>query len=192
MCDCLKSSNKLVNTMMYVGAKSPSQYDYQSEFRGARLIYIPTRRIPGISHIPALFEKSKHGDKICVYFHGNACDISQVSYVSNHESAKLRAHYLILEYPGYGIARGKSTEETIRMLALDALDFIEGSLQIPADRIVILGRSIGTGPACYLAAELTKRGKPPAALVLHSPYTSIRDLTTDLVASYNIKLLLMT
>ena len=78
------------------------------------------------------------------------------------------------------------------MLALDALDFIEGSLQIPADRIVILGRSIGTGPACYLAAELTKRGKPPAALVLHSPYTSIRDLTTDLVASYNIKLLLMT
>lgn len=165
---------------MYVGAKAPAQYDPQSEFNGAKIVYIPTH-IPGISHIPALLELAKQGDKICVYFHGNACDISQVSYIANHESSKLNAHYLILEYPGYGIARGKSTEETVRQLALDAYTFIESKLRIPSDRVVILGRSIGTGPACYLAAELSKRGQPPAALVLHSPYSSIRDLTIDLV-----------
>lgn len=84
---------------------------------------------------------------------------------------------------GYGIAQGRPTEETVNALALCAYNFVVGQLKVPSSSIIISGRSIGTGPACYLASELTKIERPPAALVLHSPHSSIRDLSLDLIGS---------
>mmetsp|Transcript_79960 Transcript_79960/g.110663 ORF Transcript_79960/g.110663 Transcript_79960/m.110663 type:complete len:85 (-) Transcript_79960:409-663(-) len=40
--------------------------------------------------------------------------------------------------------------------------------------IILLGRSIGSGPSSYLAAKYN-----PGALILMSPYTSIRDVATN-------------
>lgn len=86
---------------MFIGALSSSTYDFDSRF-GPKLIYIPTPSISGVEHIPALlsFAPGNMGDYFCIYFHGNACDINQVSYVAKYESRRLNAHYLILEYPG--------------------------------------------------------------------------------------------
>jgi hypothetical protein len=169
---------------MYIGSKSTPSYDYTSNFGAAKLIYIPTR-LSHVEKLPALLQSpaGEKGDKFCIVFHGNACDINQVSYIAENESKKLNAHYLLVEYPGYGIAKGSPTEESIRIIAMDVYNFVTITLKVPHSRIMIMGRSIGTGPACYLAAELTKMEKPPAAVILHSPYASIRDLTVDLVRS---------
>jgi len=63
-------------------------------------------------------------------------------------------------------------------------------LRAPVDRVILYGRSVGTGPAAAAAARLSSAGGdggggggggggPPAALVLQSPYTSILDFAKD-------------
>jgi pimeloyl-ACP methyl ester carboxylesterase len=45
--------------------------------------------------------------------------------------------------------------------------------------IILIGRSMGTGPACAIAAEF----KSIAALVLLSPYTSLKAATRSYMGS---------
>lgn len=99
----------------------------------------------------------------------------------------MRIIYIICIYVciGYGIAHGVSTEESVNIMAKNAYSFIINTLKVPSSSIIILGRSIGTGPACYLASECCKNDTPPLALILHSPYSSIRDLTTDLIGIFS-------
>ena len=47
--------------------------------------------------------------------------------------------------------------------------------KIPAERVVIMGRSLGTGPSCYLASKLSSKdnkNRRPAGLILQSPFLS--------------------
>lgn len=45
--------------------------------------------------------------------------------------------------------------------------------KIPVEHIVLFGRSLGSGPSCYLAAKCSADGKPVAGLILQSPFTSV-------------------
>jgi len=51
-------------------------------------------------------------------------------------------------------------------------------LHIPSEKIIVSGRSIGSGPAVHVAA-----GKQVAALILISPFTSLREAAASLVGS---------
>lgn len=39
--------------------------------------------------------------------------------------------------------------------------------------IVLFGRSLGSGPSCYLAAKCAREGKPLAGVILMSAFTSV-------------------
>jgi fermentation-respiration switch protein FrsA (DUF1100 family) len=41
------------------------------------------------------------------------------------------------------------------------------------EQIVLYGRSVGSGPACYLAAKTAREGISVGGLILHSPFTSV-------------------
>jgi fermentation-respiration switch protein FrsA (DUF1100 family) len=71
------------------------------------------------------------------------------------------------DYQGYGTSQGKSTEKTAYDDENTAYDYLTLTLKTPPDRIIILGRSVGTGPAVHLAAR-----RPVAALILQSPFLS--------------------
>ena len=47
-------------------------------------------------------------------------------------------------------------------------------------QIVLYGRSLGSGPSCYLANKTSREGKPVAGLILHSPFTSVYRVVFDL------------
>lgn len=53
-------------------------------------------------------------------------------------------------------------------------DFAVKNLKFKPDDIYILGRSIGSGPATYLASQRICK-----ILILFSPYTSIREVAMD-------------
>eukprot|EP00922_Rhytidocystis_sp_ex-Travisia-forbesii_P063873 GHVS01094987.1.p1 GENE.GHVS01094987.1~~GHVS01094987.1.p1 ORF type:complete len:533 (+),score=126.96 GHVS01094987.1:910-2508(+) len=59
--------------------------------------------------------------------------------------------------------------------------YIVETLGYTPDKILLFGRSIGTGPAAWLAAVLNKHRIPIAGLVLQSPYTSLSDVASELV-----------
>lgn len=47
--------------------------------------------------------------------------------------------------------------------------------------MILYGCSVGTGPAAKLAQALQEEGTPAGALVMQSPYTSIREAAAALV-----------
>jgi pimeloyl-ACP methyl ester carboxylesterase len=74
----------------------------------------------------------------------------------------------ILEYPGYEDRPGRPTEKTFFAAADDALQMI------PTNKpVYLLGESLGSGVACYLAGTYTNRIN---GLVLLSPFTSVTDV----------------
>lgn len=82
--------------------------------------------------------------------------------------------------PGYGPAEGVPSEESVDSAVRAALAAAAELGYAPHD-VIIMGRSIGSGPATRAAAALCDAGTPPAALVLQSAYTAIRDLARGLV-----------
>jgi fermentation-respiration switch protein FrsA (DUF1100 family) len=82
---------------------------------------------------------------------------------------------MAVEYPGYGVYKGEPTEEAIVSDAEKVLDFVRTVLSWPTCDIILCGRSIGSGPATYLASKVKTIG----ALALISPYTSIKGVVGD-------------
>lgn len=119
--------------------------------------------------IPCLYLSSPKGSsKTIIFFHGNAEDIGLAYELLNHLRVTLQVHILGIEYPGYGIYEGECSEDRIYQDAYNIFSFLTSTGVEPSD-IIVFGRSIGSGPACFLAGEVR-----PAALLLMSAYTSIR------------------
>lgn len=83
--------------------------------------------------------------------------------------SKFDAHIIAVEYPGYGVYHGNVNEDKVFQDAARVVEFTQRVLKWKTKDLIIMGRSIGSGPACYLAASYQV-----GALVLISPYTSIR------------------
>eukprot|EP01032_Pedospumella_encystans_P015541 gene15541-17767_t len=141
--------------------------------------------------IPALLYVNTSGkaNRFCINFHGNACDVGQIALCAEKEGRALNAHYLLVEYPRFGVADGHPNEVTLNQVSLSVHSFVLREFGVEASEIILLGRSIGTGPVCELASELTKMNQAPAAVILQSPYSSIRDVTYDLLGCVNFFLL---
>ena len=79
---------------------------------------------------------------------------------------------LLVEYPGYGRSEGRSRLKTPSPKCLSpAYDALAARKDVDPSRIVLLGRSLGGGAVCALAAR-----RPTAALILLSTFTSVRSL----------------
>ena len=81
-----------------------------------------------------------------------------------------------MEYPGYGIYQSESTtEEAILRDSERVYKYLINQLSIREDQIILMGRSLGSGPSTFLASKYK-----PAALILISPFTSIKKAANDL------------
>lgn len=74
---------------------------------------------------------------------------------------------LLMDYRGYGGNPGSPTEEGLARDALAAAQALEG-LGYPAERTIYFGESLGSGVVAALQAR-----RPPAGLVLRSPFTDL-------------------
>src|SRR5215510_6457876 len=98
--------------------------------------------------------------------HGNAEDLGDDRYWLE---GLRRAGFSVFayDYEGYGTSEGKPSERAAYQDEAAAYDYLAINLKTPPDRIVIFGRSVGTGPATYIAAR-----RPAAGLILQSPFVS--------------------
>ena len=98
--------------------------------------------------------------------HGNAEDLGDDRYWLE-ELRRAGFSVFAYDYEGYGTSEGKPTETSVYQDEAAAYDYLAINLKTPPDRIVIFGRSVGTGPATYIAAR-----RPAAGLILQSPFVS--------------------
>ncbi|NND81558.1 MAG: alpha/beta hydrolase [Gammaproteobacteria bacterium] len=107
---------------------------------------------------------------LIVFAHGNG----EVAHWSLSMADYFRARgiaVLLLEYPGYAGSPGRPTALSITQSALMAVDQVVVRDDIDGDRLIAYGRSIGSGVATQLAVH-----RPTRALILESPFTSLRAL----------------
>lgn len=109
---------------------------------------------------------------LVLYFPGNAgCRGDRVG--DCRDFTDLGCDVLLFDYRGYGDNAGAPSEVPLAADARRAWLFATGELHFPPDRIVIFGESLGGAVATRLAAEFSRAGDPPAALILNSTFASL-------------------
>ena len=177
----------------FVFPSSKSSYTYSSFPNN--LLFIPrTPIISGKSNfsipahysenepkqIPCLYIRCEGGSsKILLYFHGNAEDIGETCTFMELLSLYLGVHVIVMEYPSYGIYAGVPNETRIIEDCTNVFDYLTQKVGWRSDNIILAGRSIGSGPAIYLASC-----KKVAALLLISAYTSVKAAAKNIAGSF--------
>ena len=87
----------------------------------------------------------------------------------------------LINYRGYGGSTGTPTEEGLYSDALALYDLVH----VDHESISVMGRSLGSGIATYLASE-----RPVSRLALITPYDSIKNVAQSHVPIYPIGLLI--
>ena len=127
----------------------------------------------GASTISAVFLPNPAARYTILYSHGNAEDIGDLLPMLE---TMQRSGFAVLayDYKGYGTSGGRSSERSAYEDEDAAYDYLVTSARIPANRIIVLGRSLGGAMAIDLA-----RRRPVAALIVQSSFiTAFRAMTT--------------
>ena len=101
-----------------------------------------------------------------IYSHGNAEDIGDARpRLTTIRDAGFNV--FAYDYHGYGTSGGRPSELNAYRDIDAAYDYLTVQLNIPPQRIILHGYSVGSGPAVDLAAR-----RPVAGLILESPFTT--------------------
>ncbi|MGB0414504.1 MAG: alpha/beta hydrolase [Coraliomargarita sp.] len=104
--------------------------------------------------------------RLLIYCHGNGEDIGHCREWLGHFQ-KLGISALAYDYPGYGISSGKATEDGCNAATKAAYRYATKELGYAPGEIILYGRSLGGGPACWLAEQHTV-----GCLILDGTFTS--------------------
>ena len=119
---------------------------------------------------------------VVIFAHGNA-ELIDFWVQELNPLRQLGLGLLLVEYPGYGRSQGHPSQKTITQVFVAAYDHILKHPKVDPDRIILMGRSIGGGAVCQLAAR-----RPAASLILMSTFTSARSFAPKyLVPGFLVK-----
>jgi fermentation-respiration switch protein FrsA (DUF1100 family) len=92
---------------------------------------------------------------------------------------------LLLDYRGYGGNPGHPSQDGLLADARAAVDVLQARSGVDSDRLIYYGESLGSAVAAGLAAE-----RPPAALILRSPFPALADVGQRQFPRLPVRLLL--
>ncbi|MFN0099532.1 MAG: alpha/beta hydrolase [Gemmatimonadaceae bacterium] len=84
---------------------------------------------------------------------------------------------LVVEYPGYGVAEGAPTQESLTAASVEAYDWVRRQPHLAQIAVVAYGRSLGGGVATRLATR-----RKVDALILESTFTDLRSFARSVFA----------
>ena len=150
--------------LLFQPQKLPADY----RFEQAADVHEVHVDVPG-ARLNALHLRLPRPDGVIFFLHGNGGSL--VNWFVNVEYyRRLNLDLFMLDYRGYGKSTG-SIENQAQLQADVRAAWDSMALQYVGKRRVIYGRSLGTGLAAMLAADVQ-----PELTVLVSPYFSMQDL----------------
>ena len=117
-------------------------------------------------YIPASYVRAT-----VLFFHGNGGNMSHCLDTIKIFN-DLGLNVFIISYRGYGQSGGRPSIKGVNIDALTAWQWLSGELKVPAENIVVFGRSLGGA----VAMELMK-STIPGALILESTFSSVADMS---------------
>lgn len=106
---------------------------------------------------------------LCLLSHGNADDLGTSAAYNQWFADSFDTNVVVFDYPGYGRSSGvTTTEQNMFAAELCVYDLAVNRMGVPPQKLVVVGKSIGSGPAVHLASS----GLPMAGLLLLSPLAS--------------------
>ena len=139
--------------------------------------------VEGDSTLNALLFKAENSKGCVLYHHGNARSV--LDWGSNAYDFVSRGYdVLFYDYRGYGKSDGEIDSEA--QLMEDARKVYKWlNAKYPSDKIIQMGRSLGSGIAVQLANEY-----PTSKLILETPYSSVLKIARRTVPFLPVGLLL--
>jgi pimeloyl-ACP methyl ester carboxylesterase len=159
----------------------PLSADYKFDYKGNyKEVKIPAFDGKNLSGLLFLADSSKG---LVFYLHGNAGALDTWGEMANIYT-DLGYDLFILDYRGFGKSEGSIfSEEQFFKDVQAAYDLMKK--EYPEEKIVVVGYSIGTGPASMLAST-----NHPKLLILQAPYYSLIDVGEHLYPSITPRFLL--
>lgn len=155
-----------------------------------RLVYFPDRDVPppgtlGLSGVQSVTFDTADGLRLSGWFFATSGTSSPITVLVFNGNAGNRVHrgplaaalhrqalqVLLVDYRGYGGNPGTPSKDGLAADARAARAYLDSRSDVDPSRIVYFGESLGTAVAVDLAVD-----RPPAAMVLRSPFTSIADV----------------
>jgi len=121
------------------------------------------------------------GKPFLIYLHGNGGTLEKRA-LRLQRMTDDGAGLIAIEWRGYGGSTGSPSQAGLLADARAAHDFALAAGAAPG-QIVVVGESLGTGPALWLAGE-----KKVAGVVLDSPYSAIVDVAADRYWMFPVRL----
>ncbi len=120
--------------------------------------------------------------KSIIYFGGNAQDVVYLNFEANEFNIK---QLITFNYPGYGNSSGKATQKSLYESALNVYDFALKEYQLKPEDIIVMGRSLGSSVATYLAAK-----REISRLILITPFDSVENIAAKHYPFFPVKRLM--
>jgi uncharacterized protein len=133
-------------------------------------------RVPGAT-LSMLHLRLPQPKGVVFFLHGNAGNLA--GWFSDTAFYREAGFDLVMpDYRGYGKSSGRiESPGQLRQDVRAAWDSV--APRYAGLRVVLYGRSLGTGLAADLAEQLTREGRPPHLTVLATPYSSLRELAAE-------------
>lgn len=117
-----------------------------------------------------------------VYFCGNGENAStkmcRITEMSAEENPFEHCNFIFFDYPGYGKSSGSPSEASLKQYGLDVYDWTKE--QYPDSEVIVMGYSLGTGVANYVASKRQTDG-----LILLAPYADGYDLYNSQIGIFH-------
>lgn len=147
-----------------------------SRLKASKLIWIITKRG---ERIPATYISTPGAKRTILYSHANAEDLGNIYPWCKFLVRSLGVNLLAYDYSGYGLSSGEPSEENCYADITAVYEHMVNIMKIDPKNIILYGRSLGSGPSCYMAAHTAELGKPVGGLILHAPFLSIYRVVVD-------------
>ena len=122
----------------------------------------------GEGRIAVRFTPPERSDSLVfLHCHGNAENLRSLAW--RQEMFRARGYgFCAFDYEGYGRSSGKASEKSAERDVFRVWQYLITERNIPPERIVLHGFSLGTGVATFLASKVSGY----RALILEAPFTS--------------------
>ncbi len=111
---------------------------------------------------------------VVLYSHGNGEDLGMIRD-QLRELTQFGCNFISYDYPGYGLSEGTPSEDGCNHAIQYLYEHLIAKMNIDPKRIVLWGRSLGTGPSCFLASNVKGAG-----LLLETPFLSAFRTITEI------------